>query len=176
MHLEARVAGGAVIVAVALALGACGGTEASVGGDDGGGDAAHVGDDSGGGADASRGDASGGDSGGGDDGGMVDGGAGDSAPDSGHDAGRDAASDASTHDAGAIACGNASCDGTKQYCQIGHGGVQLPDGGNNTSYTCLPLPMACVSNPTCACLQQHGGGGCMCKDVAGGLQVECFFP
>jgi hypothetical protein len=79
-------------------------------------------------------------------------------------------------DAGPFACGNDTCNG-EQYCWTVSGGPQLPDGGTPSSSTCQNIPAACLATPTCDCLKAHQTScGDMCRDDGGHLTVQCFAP
>ena len=69
-----------------------------------------------------------------------------------------AAIDASapTASAASIACGLKSCTATAEYCDSGDAGA-----------ACKPLPAACASNRTCACLKSAGVAGNVCDDTGG---------
>jgi hypothetical protein len=86
--------------------------------------------------------------------------------------GGDASKDAA--DAGPLVCGNLTCR-AGEYCYVQSGGAVPPEGGVNTSYECKPLPGACASTPTCACLTT-AGVGCRCTDGTAGPRVECDVP
>jgi hypothetical protein len=90
----------------------------------------------------------------------------------------DAGHDSSTSDAGAFACGNKTCDGTKEYCYAIGGGPKPLDGGTSVTYTCEPLPSSCHGTASCACVKaDDGGNGCPCTtDSAGNVTFACLFP
>jgi hypothetical protein len=93
----------------------------------------------------------------------------------------DAAPEAAGYDAGSIACGNLSCDGTTQFCRTAGGGPPPPpDSGPIVSYACAAIPAACAPTPTCDCLKANGGcdpyAAFFCRAVGGGLQVDCAYP
>ena len=55
-----------------------------------------------------------------------------------------------------FACGpNLRCQGFAQYCDVTTGGAL----GSGSSYRCTALPAACMTTPTCACLQTQGVAG-----------------
>ena len=58
-------------------------------------------------------------------------------------------------DAGAFACADGgSCDVATEFCQLVEGGA---DTGAGPVGQCLPLPGACLSAPSCACLIKNQG-------------------
>ena len=81
----------------------------------------------------------------------------------------------------AVPCGpSLLCDPTTSYCQVASGGIAPPDGGSDTSYSCLPFPADCGPTPSCACLQSNGNA-CTCTEVVSSpgpneVQVTCDFP
>lgn len=83
--------------------------------------------------------------------------------------------DAGQHDAGYFACGEKTC-APNEYCTTASGGVPLPDAGNNTTYTCSPIPPACAASPTCTCLESNGAGCGNCTESNGHLEVTCLYP
>jgi hypothetical protein len=70
---------------------------------------------------------------------------------------------------GMFACGHSFCAVGQNYCE-----VQISDVANlPNSYSCKPLPAACGSAPSCACL---GGEPCgqSCSQIApGALETVC---
>ena len=58
-----------------------------------------------------------------------------------------------------FACGNTTCDGLTQYCEHAVGGIALPDGGASEWWQCHPIPTACSTNRSCACITQAISGG-----------------
>jgi hypothetical protein len=72
---------------------------------------------------------------------------------------------------GSAVGGCAACNYAAQYCSVTvGGGVGLPP-----SYQCQPLPAACATNPTCACLS---GKACtnQCTETDGGVTATCYAP
>lgn len=52
-----------------------------------------------------------------------------------------------------FACGSQSCDSRTQYCDALMPGIALPDGGAPPIlYSCRPIPAACTTTPSCACI------------------------
>ena len=88
------------------------------------------------------------------------------------DAGADSAS--AKRDAGPVVCGTMTC-GPNQYCNHSSGGAQPPDGGSTARDTCVPIPGACLADPSCACLEANGAG-CSCAEVDGSPVVTCNYP
>ena len=65
-----------------------------------------------------------------------------------------------------------TCTVATEYCEAFVPGVPGP-----TSYSCMPLPAACVGDGTCVCLAGQGipGPEGMCTDVpGGGVEIEIF--
>jgi hypothetical protein len=70
---------------------------------------------------------------------------------------------------GQFACGPKFCASGKQYCQRSVSDVSgVPD-----SYGCVPLPNACGSAPSCACLAGVACGSYCKADARGALTVTC---
>jgi hypothetical protein len=89
------------------------------------------------------------------------------------------APDAATDDADAaplFACGDLACDPTASYCEIVAGGPVLADGGTPTTYSCNPLPAACVGEATCGCIEGVQGAGCGCVASDGRVIETCEAP
>lgn len=87
--------------------------------------------------------------------------------------------DVVSHDTGAhtFACGPKECSSALDYCSVTEGGPILLDGGDR-HYTCEPLPTACKSTPTCACVKSMAmecPGG-MCVDMGGDITITCEVP
>lgn len=87
-------------------------------------------------------------------------------------------------EAGPFACGNKTClDG--YYCEAQPPGIVAADGGTiPTAYTCVPVPAACASTPTCGCIEstlssfdtcstQTPGVTCT-MDTSGHVTVHCI--
>ena len=71
-------------------------------------------------------------------------------------------------------CGDIDCTLATEYCEVLHSGIPGP-----LTYSCNPLPAACVADPTCTCLDDEGitGPGSQCTEPkGGGLQVDFFAP
>jgi hypothetical protein len=64
-----------------------------------------------------------------------------------------------------IACGTVACVSTKEFCDSSSKAVG--DGGASATAACKPLPAACASNRTCACLKTAGVTGTICDDTGG---------
>jgi hypothetical protein len=74
---------------------------------------------------------------------------------------------------GPQSCGSQTC-AASQYCNEFQGGpAPPPDSGPSGGFTCAPLPAACVSNPTCACLKANGATVCTCVDENGHPHNTC---
>jgi len=65
-------------------------------------------------------------------------------------------------DGGDFACGASTCDLAAQTCDVFLPGQ--PDG--EATYSCTPLPEACLPAPTCTCLEGAAGGGSSCAEGA----------
>jgi hypothetical protein len=75
---------------------------------------------------------------------------------------------------GTFACGPAlTCDGRTHYCNLTEGGATTPDGGTNRSYSCIAIPLKCLTNPTCACIAT---GGEQCSESSGDVTVTQQAP
>jgi hypothetical protein len=82
-----------------------------------------------------------------------------------------------------FACGMTTC-AVGDLCEVHPPGIAPPDGGVPPDvYTCSPLPGACASTPTCACLGAtissgdpcSPGFGAMCTvDADGNVTVVCL--
>jgi len=89
-----------------------------------------------------------------------------------------------TFDAGPFKCGSsATCISGTEFCVDQAAGVDSgqspPDGGTvaQDSYSCAPLPSACVADPTCACVTTHGGCPTQvlsCTETNGQVTVHCM--
>ncbi|HMF43827.1 MAG TPA: hypothetical protein VKQ32_24300, partial [Polyangia bacterium] len=73
---------------------------------------------------------------------------------------------------GMFACGPRFCMHGTQYCEAMLG--PLP--GNPGAYACHPLPAACGTTPTCACLQGTAQCGNCTMSAGGDLSTACLFP
>jgi hypothetical protein len=58
-----------------------------------------------------------------------------------------------TPPAGTFSCGRFFCAQGSQYCA----GTFTPLTPGQGIFQCLPLPSACGTNPTCACVPEHFG-------------------
>lgn len=83
------------------------------------------------------------------------------------------ACDGSDADDNRFPCGAGSCELGQEMCVIG---------GSDQCSTCVPLPAACASSPSCECLPpasdpDFGDARCVddgvCEDVEGGAVVIC---
>jgi hypothetical protein len=74
-----------------------------------------------------------------------------------------------TPPAGMYGCGAGFCQLGAEYCELdGSDVATIP-----STYTCKPLPTACGTAPSCACLSSVQCGN-FCMSIAdGGLQVTC---
>jgi hypothetical protein len=73
-----------------------------------------------------------------------------------------------------FSCGSSSCEVDAQFCLQASGGIpSIPP-----TYTCLPVPSACLPTPTCSCLQSQGiAGAATCAEVSpGALRVTLAAP
>jgi hypothetical protein len=68
--------------------------------------------------------------------------------------------------AGKFACGYTQCDLATRYCQ------RQPHTTGPDTFSCLPLPAACTSNRSCACLQAQPCGNA-CAVAGAGLTLTC---
>jgi hypothetical protein len=75
-----------------------------------------------------------------------------------------------------VTCGTKTCDGVTEYCLHGAGGVMTPDGGGSTYFACNPIPAACATNHTCACLQSNSGSAGSCTEKGGKLDLDVPLP
>ena len=91
--------------------------------------------------------------------------------------GTDAAVDTGASDAATLACGSTPCNPATEYCYLFSGGPARPDGGSFGSASCHPLPAACTTTRTCACVR---GAEAMCitrcTDTGGGVVANCDAP
>jgi hypothetical protein len=78
---------------------------------------------------------------------------------------------------GTFACGDTTCDLATQLC-----GEQSGYGPNFTAYICVDLPAPCLTDHTCACVQNNGGAatlgafiGCT-EDSDGAITVTADLP
>ncbi len=69
-------------------------------------------------------------------------------------------------------CGNVNCAHGTQYCHAVIGGYV----GNPGTYTCIPLPAGCGSNPNCACLSGDSCGYNCMQSANGDLFTTCLVP
>jgi hypothetical protein len=74
-----------------------------------------------------------------------------------------------------VACGTTTCDALTSYCEHAAGGAPQPDGGTNEWYTCKPIPAACDTNRSCACVLANGSAGGTCETDAN-QKVRVFLP
>lgn len=82
-----------------------------------------------------------------------------------------------------FACGTTTC-AAGDFCEAHPPGVEAPEGGvPSGAYTCSPLPVACASTPTCACLAAAISSGDPCSpsfgatcsvDAEGNVSVVCL--
>ncbi len=84
-----------------------------------------------------------------------------------------------TVDAGPFACGpSLTCDGTQKICIDQAPGIAYADGGTPPdSFSCNPIPSACLSTPTCACVVAQKPCPTQvssCDDTSGGVKVYCM--
>jgi hypothetical protein len=70
------------------------------------------------------------------------------------------------------AAGSCSTCKSTDYCQLTVGGAV----GSTPSQMCLPLPAACGSTPTCACLANVSCGNVCSVSSLVGLTVTCYAP
>jgi hypothetical protein len=95
------------------------------------------------------------------------------------DAGPEAGPGGGGKDAGSFACGSSSCDVATEFCYEAGGGAVKPDGGDNFTSACTPIPPQCQPNPTCDCVVAADAGthGCPCSVQPGGaLLAACLYP
>jgi hypothetical protein len=96
---------------------------------------------------------------------------------SARDASSDSASDAlvvTDDDGGSFTCGSTStCDGRSQVCEHVQGGV-----ANADFYACIPIPSACDTDVSCACVTSalKGRGAGQCSAAGSNLTVEIHVP
>jgi hypothetical protein len=69
-------------------------------------------------------------------------------------------------------CGGVDCIHGSQYCHAVIGGYV----GNPGTFTCMPLPSSCGSNPSCACLAGESCGGNCTQSANGDLFATCQVP
>ena len=88
---------------------------------------------------------------------------------------------------GPFLCVDCVCDGTTDLCYLGGGGgAPMADAGSfgdagdcpadGGHPWCVQVPIQCLPNPTCACLDGvYGAGGCTCSvDPSGsGFVITC---
>jgi hypothetical protein len=67
-----------------------------------------------------------------------------------------------------------ACEVDTQLCNAATG---FPT-ETNTSYSCDPIPTACITDHTCMCLEQNGGGGFIVCTVGsdGSISVSTDLP
>jgi hypothetical protein len=91
--------------------------------------------------------------------------------------GNDGGGDGGT--ATSFACGSDTCVAGQTVCYSFAGGVQ----GVAASPSCMAVPAACATNPSCACIcpPNAAGGGCTfggnfcsCEGSDGSVTVSCF--
>jgi hypothetical protein len=73
---------------------------------------------------------------------------------------------------GTFACGPRFCMKGTQFCERTFGGPAGAAGG----FICRPLPSACTTPATCACLSATTCGGTCTMSSAGDLTTTCNFP
>jgi hypothetical protein len=97
-----------------------------------------------------------------------------------YDAGRDVAP---PHDAGPFSCGPTLTCSSAEFCTDQPPGIVAPDGGPIADYyACTPIPAACATTPTCACIQPTLPSNCQStlppascvEDGAGHITVHCL--
>jgi hypothetical protein len=81
-------------------------------------------------------------------------------------AGADVGAVGCTPPKGTFGCGAEFCGLGTEFC------LTDPEPPPNDSATCKPLPAACGSSPSCACLENIACGNCM-PTSDGGLMVSC---
>ena len=91
------------------------------------------------------------------------------------DTSRSSGTDVGPNSTCGITCGPKTCDGVNEYCWHGTGGVMLPDGGANSLHECKPVPTACHTDHSCACLLATGAIG-KCSDAGGKLDLDVPLP